>query len=72
MTLLNDRAKSNTTGLMASFGGTLYFANCLVTNNTTAYDVASGDIMSGTNPGTNLITPGQGTAGTLSTPITLR
>ena len=71
LTLLNDRAAFNGTGLKVSGGGTLVFANCLIAGNTTAYSIASGS-MAGTNPGTSLIAPGQGTAGTLATPITLQ
>ena len=71
VTLFDDRASFNSTGLQVSLGGTLIFANCLIANNTTAYNIGPGT-MAGTNPGTSLIAPGQGTTGTLSTPITLQ
>ena len=68
LTLVNDRAIFNTTsGLETDQVGALYFANCLIANNTMAYNVASGSTMAGTNPGSSLITPGQSTTGTLST-----
>ena len=65
LTLMNTRASTNSTGLLAA--GALYFTNCLIVNNTTAYDVLSGGTIAGTTPGTNVIAPGQGNAGTLST-----
>ena len=72
LTLFNDRATSNDVGLDSFFGGTLYFANCVVADNTTAYETESGSMLAGTSPGTSLIVPGQSTTGTLSTAITLQ
>jgi hypothetical protein len=70
--LNNDRAMFNTNGLAANSTGTLYFADCLISDNTTAWSVAAGGTMADSNPGTSLITPGQGTAGTLSIATTLQ
>jgi len=65
LSLDNDRVIFNGTGLEASSTGHLYFARCLVTNSTTdSYNVASGGVLSGTDPGTTLITPGQSSIGT--------
>ena len=72
LTLNNDRMMFNNFGMVATVGGTVLFTRCLIANNSNAFLVASGGIMSGTNPGTTLITPGQATSGTLSTPITLQ
>jgi hypothetical protein len=72
LTLINDRAVLNDTGLEAFPGGTLYFANCLIANNDFSYQIVTGSTMSGTNPGTSFITPGQMTSGTLSSPIVLQ
>ena len=71
MTLINDRAEYNGSGLFVDLGGSMYFAGCLIANNTASYTIPMGTL-SGTSPGTNLITPGQSTSGTLSTPITLQ
>jgi sugar lactone lactonase YvrE len=71
LTLFSDSVMSNAVGLDME-GGTLYFANCLVANNTTAYQIFNDGTIAGTNPGTSLIAPGQGTTGTLSTAITLQ
>ena len=71
LTLSNDRVASNNIGLGATLGGTLYFANCNISGNTTAYTVVSGSTMAGTNPGTSFIAPGQAKAGTLSTAVAL-
>jgi len=65
LTLFRDRVASNTTGLRTNFTGTLSFANCLITNNLTAYEIDMGS-MNGTNDGTSLITPGQTVIGSLS------
>ena len=70
--LSNDRASSNGIGLDTLHSGTLYFANCLIANNTTAYSIASGTTMAGTSPATSMIAPGQAMSGTLSTAITLQ
>lgn len=71
LVLFNDSAEFNQTALASQGGGSLYFARCLIANNTSAYDIALGSTMAGTAPGTSLIAPGQGTTGTLSTPIAL-
>ena len=71
MTLINDNAEFNTTGLWIDLNGTMYFANCLIANNTSAYNIIAGTL-TGTNPGTSLIAPGQSTSGTLSTAIALQ
>jgi hypothetical protein len=70
--LYGDRAIYNANGLAAGTSGKLYFADCLVTNNTNAYNISGGATMYGSSPGTSLITPGQGAVGTLSTAITLQ
>jgi len=72
VTLYNDSASFNATGLQAVLGGVLYFADCVVSGNTTDYNIASGGSITGSNPGTTLITPGQGATGTLSTAIALQ
>ncbi len=59
VTLYNTRAIFNTTGLQVSEKGHLHFANCLLSDNKTAWDVATGGVLSGSNPGTTLIAPGQ-------------
>jgi hypothetical protein len=70
ITLYSERAILNGTALASSNGGKLYFADCLISNNTTAYNVESGSTMSGSSPGSSLITPGQARIGTLTTAIT--
>ena len=72
LTLINDRSMFNSIGLDSADGGSLTFANCLLANNTTSYEVASGSSMAGTSPGTSLIAPGQATSGSLSTAIVLQ
>jgi hypothetical protein len=72
VSLSNDRAIFNTTGLQASATGHLRFANCLLSDNTTAYVVAPGGVLAGTQPGTTLIAPGETTHGTLSTGTVLQ
>jgi hypothetical protein len=75
LVLLHDSASFNTSGLSAgnlSGTGQLYFADCVVANNTKAWAITIGSTMAGTNPGTSLIAPGQGTTETLSTPVTLQ
>lgn len=59
VTLYNARAIFNTTGFEVSATGHLHFANCLLSDNKTAWDVAPGGILSGSNPGTTLVAPGQ-------------
>jgi hypothetical protein len=59
VTLYNTRAIFNTTGLEVSAKGRLHFANCLLSDNTTAWNVATGGVLSGSNPGTTLVAPGQ-------------
>ena len=71
VTLYNDRAIFNVNGLAASSTGHLYFADCLVSDNTNSYNVATGGTLAGSSPGTTLIAPGQGTVGTLSAPANL-
>jgi probable HAF family extracellular repeat protein len=66
VSLTSDSAIFNTYGLAANSSGTVSFANCLISDNTTAWSVAAGGTMSDTSPGTNLITPGQATVGTLA------
>jgi hypothetical protein len=73
MALYGDRVMLNTFGIVAAGGtGQLYFADCLVSDNTTSYAVGDGGTMTGSNPGTTLITPGQATNGTLSTATVLQ
>jgi hypothetical protein len=72
LTLVNDRAMFNSIGLDSASGGSLSFANCLLSNNTTSYQVAVGSTMAGTSPGTSLIAPGQATSGALSAPLVLQ
>jgi hypothetical protein len=74
LTLINDRVVFNGVGLSVE-DGALYFANCFIANNGTAYRITPGagnTTMAGTNPGTSLIAPGQATVGTLGTPIALQ
>lgn len=66
VTLYGDRAVFNANGLAANATGSLYFADCLVSDNTNAYNVASGGVVSGSSPGSTLIAPGQGTVGSPS------
>lgn len=71
VSLFADRAIYNTNGIAAAAGGTLNFANCLISNNTNAYNIFGGGTIAGSNPGTSLVTPGQGMIGTLSTAVVL-
>src|ERR1700722_9707940 len=63
MELFEDRAIFNGIGIAASGSGggngagTLYFAGCLIADNTTSYDVGTGGKMAGSSPGTTLIPP---------------
>jgi hypothetical protein len=59
VTLYNSRAIFNTTGFQVSATGRMHFANCLLSDNTTGWSVASGGTLSGSEPGTTLIAPGQ-------------
>ena len=70
MTLFNNQVTSNNIGLVTSQTGNLYFGNCVIANNTTAYSIVGGTIAS-TSPGTSLIVPGQASDGTLGT-VTLK
>lgn len=69
--LSGDRAIFNGTALAVSFGGNLHFANCLLSDNTTAWVVMAGGVLSGSSPGTTLTTPGQKETGPLSPGTTL-
>lgn len=62
----------NGTAMQSGSSGSLTFANCLISDNTTAYNIMTGGTMAGTNPGTSLITSGQTLTGSLSTPIALQ
>jgi hypothetical protein len=59
VTLYNARSIFNKTGLEVSASGHMHFANCLVSDNTAAWNVAPGGVLSGSDPGTTLIAPGQ-------------
>jgi hypothetical protein len=73
ITLYNTRAIFNTTGFKVSATGHLRFANCLLSDNTAAWDVVTGGVLSGSNPGTTLIAPGQTpNRGTMSAPVVLK
>ena len=65
LTLSDDFAIFNGTGLASASGGTMSFARCLISNNTTAYNVGTGSTMSSAR--NSLIAPGQATVGTIST-----
>jgi hypothetical protein len=68
----NDRVLFNRTGLSVRPPGNLHFANCLISGNTTAaWDVSAGGVLSGSNPGTTFVAPGQTRIGTLSLTTTL-
>lgn len=72
VTLYNARSIFNKTGLEVSAGGHMHFANCLVSDNTAAWNVAAGGVLSGSDPGTTLIAPGQTpNTGARSVPTTL-
>jgi hypothetical protein len=72
VSLYNDRAIFNGTALASSNGGKLYFAGCLISHNTTGYNIGSGSTMAGSSPGSSLIAPGQAKVGSLSTATTSR
>lgn len=59
VTLYNARAIFNTIGFKVSAAGHLHFADCLLSDNTTGWDVAAGGVLSGSDPGTTLVAPGQ-------------
>ena len=68
--LYNDEISFNEFGLSVSGttdiagAGQLYFVDCLVHDNTfVSYMVNAGGTLSGSSPGTTMITPGQGTSG---------
>jgi hypothetical protein len=71
VTLYNARAIFNTYGLQVAATGHLHFANCLLSDNTNAWKIAAGGVLSGSSPGTTLVVPGQTKSGTLSAPVTL-
>jgi Right handed beta helix region len=64
--LYGDRAIFNVMG-MAATSGALYFADCLVADNTDSYVIVAPGTMAGSTPGTTLISPGQASFGTLGT-----
>jgi len=66
VTLDNDRVLFNTTGLAVGPVGSLRFANCLVTDNTAAWDVTGAGILAGSSPATTFVPPGQARTGNLS------
>jgi hypothetical protein len=72
VSLYNDRAIFNSSGLEvsgtsgANGAGHMYFADCLLSDNTYSYTVGSGGMLSGSSPGTTMIAPGQASSGTLS------
>jgi hypothetical protein len=72
MELDGDRILHNGTGIVAAGPnqtfGQAYFANCVISNNNTAYLVQAPFTLTGTNPGTNLIRPGQFMGGTITAP----
>jgi parallel beta helix pectate lyase-like protein len=74
MVLYKDRASFNYVGI--NVGATdvaeAESAGSLITSNTTAYSIGTGSTLTGSSPGTNLTTPGQGTSGTLSPAIELQ
>jgi hypothetical protein len=79
LALYNDRVNFNGVGIQVdgSAGidgaGKVYFANCLLTGNTThSWEVDAGGNLSSSSPATNLITPGQSTSGTLSTAMVIQ
>lgn len=71
LTLVNDCIINNGTGLIAN-DGNIYLAYSMIANNTTAFVIAGGGSIAGSNPGTTFIAPGQGMFGSLSPPIPLQ
>jgi hypothetical protein len=78
MALYNDHVISNAAGIGVSGSsdilgpGKMYFADGLVSDNTSPYYAGPGGTLAGSSPGTSLITPGQATSGTLSTATVLQ
>jgi len=73
VTLVNDRLVFNGIAMATASGASaLYFANCIIVGNGTAYQVGAGTSITGTNPGTSLIGPGQTLSGTLGTAAMLQ
>jgi len=64
MELYGARAIYNVYGLVAT-GGALYLADCLIADNAYSYVIVSPGTISGSSPGTTLISPGQLSFGTL-------
>jgi hypothetical protein len=62
--LYGDHAVFNVVGLVAT-SGSLYFADCLIADNTDSYVIVTPGTISGSTPGTTLISPGQASFGTL-------
>ncbi len=71
ISLDGDSVSLNGTGLMMQSGGKVYVAHSVVSGNTTAYNIAVGCTLAGSNPGTTLIAPGQSTSGTPATATNL-
>jgi hypothetical protein len=74
LVLKNCHAINDTTGLQtaASANSTMWFAYCLVTQNTTGINVGTGSTLSGSTPGTNVVANNTtALVGTLSAPATL-
>jgi len=69
LALYNDRVIFNGVALFAR-NGTVYFADCLISDNGFSFDADTGGTMAGSSPGTSLVTPGQSTIG-LSAPIAI-
>jgi len=71
VTLDNDRVLFNRTGLMVDHAGRLRFANCLISDNATAWDVAGAGVLAGSSPATTFVAPGQTHTGQLSAAVPL-
>jgi len=68
LVLTGDDSVLNGTGITVSASGTAQFTRCLISQNTTAYNLSGGTV-SGSTPGTTVITgPTSGTLGT-ATPL---
>lgn len=73
VTLYNTRAIFNATGLQVGATGHMRFANSLLSDNKTNYNVAKGGILQGSDPGSTMFATGSTTnKGTLSVPIILK
>jgi hypothetical protein len=59
VTLFNSRAIFNTVGFKVNASGSMHFANCLLSDNVKSWDIVAGGVLSGSNPGTTLVAPGQ-------------